>query len=159
MELAARMLPYLAKEFGGDYCVSTARIYLDLSSSYMFPHFDSNEFAISFQLYLADVDLPELGTQFCLNDNLNQQVEQDPDIMMRTKGKFIPESEYVTIVPFCKNHGYINFNQPRKIHKTLPVPPGQTRESLHLNFRVKKNIQMGLENFHYGRLNNEQHQD
>jgi hypothetical protein len=154
LEFATKLLPYLSELFGGEYCVTTAKIYLDLSGSFMFPHFDHKNFAISMQLYMPDVDVPALGTQFCFNNELNQQVENNPDILIQTKGQLVPESEYDSSVVFRKNHGYINFNHKpvRTIHKTLPVPPGYTRESLHLNFNVKQGDSLGLENIHYHAL-------
>ena len=151
MEFAARLLPYFAELFGGEYCVTTAKIYLDLSGSSMFPHFDGKDFDISLQLYMPDIDAPDMGTQFCFDHDMNQQIENHPNILMDTKGRFVPESKYVSPVPFKKNYGYINFNHKavRTLHKTLPVPPGYTRESLHLNFNIKYRDQLGLENIHY----------
>jgi hypothetical protein len=82
---------------------------------------------------------------------LNQQIENNPSILLDTKGKFVPESKYVMPIPFNKNHGYINFNRKpvRTLHKTAIVPLGLTRESLHLNFNVKQGDLLGLENIHY----------
>lgn len=150
LEFAARLLPCFTELFGGEYCVTTAKIYLDLSGSSMFPHFDSRDFDISMQLYLPDIDTPNLGTQFCFDHNINQQVENNPDILMRV-GHLVAESKYVSPVPFKKNWGYINFNRKpvRTLHKTAVVPLGCTRESLHLNFNVKQGDVLGLENIHY----------
>lgn len=154
MELATRLLPYLSQLFGGEYCVTTAKIYLDLSGSSMFPHFDDSNFAISMQLYMPDIDAQDLGTQFCFDHDLNQQIEDNPDILINTRGRFVPESEYVSPVPFKRNYGYINYNLKsiRTSHKTSVVPPGYLRESLHLNFNVKQGDGLGLENIHYHRL-------
>jgi hypothetical protein len=151
LEFAARLLPYFAKLFGGEYSVTTAKIYLDLSGSSMFPHFDGRDFDISMQLYMPDVDAQDLGTQFCFDHELNQQIENNPDILMDTGGGFVPESKYVSPVPFKKNYGYINFNRKpvRTLHKTAVVPSGYVRESLHLNFNVKQGDVLGLENIHY----------
>lgn len=151
LEFASRLLPYFADEFGGEYSVTTAKIYLDLSGSSMFPHFDSKDFDISMQLYMPDVDALDMGTQFCFDHDLNQQIENNLDILMNTKEHFVPESKYVLPVPFKKNYGYINFNRKtvRTLHKTAVVPPGYTRESLHLNFNVKQGDTLGLENIHY----------
>ena len=163
LEFAARLLPYFADEFGGEYCVTTAKIYLDLSGSWMFPHFDAKDFDISMQLYMPDVNAPNMGTQFCFDHELNQQIENNPDILMETKGQFVPESKYVMPIPFNKNYGYINVNRKpvRTLHKTAVVPPGLTRESLHLNFNVRPGDQLGLENIHYQskELQRERHQD
>ena len=151
LEFASRLLPYLAEQFGGEYCITTAKIYLDLSGSSMFPHFDSKDFDISMQLYMPDIDAPDLGTQFCFDHELNQQIENDPDILMKTKGRFVPEFKYIMPTPFKKNYGYINFNRKpvRTLHKTAAVPLGHTRESLHFNFNVKQGDLLGLENIHY----------
>ena len=154
LEFATRLLPYFADKFGGEYCVTTAKIYLDLSGSSMFPHFDSTHFDISMQLYMPDVDALDMGTQFCFDHELNQQIENNPDILMKTRGSFVPTSKYVSPVPFKKNYGYINFNRKpvRTLHKTAVVPLGHTRESLHLNFNVKQGDSLGLENIHYHAL-------
>jgi len=151
LEFATRLLPYLGELFGGEYCVTTAKIYIDLSGSSMFPHFDGKDFAVSMQIYMPDIDALDLGTQFCFDHELNQQIENNPDILMDTKGHFVPESKYVMPTPFKKNHGYINFNLKtvRTLHKTAIVPLGYTRESLHLNFNVKQGDMLGLENIHY----------
>ena len=151
LEFASRLLPYFADEFGGEYCVTTAKIYLDLSGSSMFPHFDGRDFDISMQLYMPDVDALDLGTQFCFDHELNRQIENSPDILINTGGRFVPESKYVSPVPFKKNYGYINFNRKpvRTLHKTAVVPLGYVRESLHLNFNVKQGDVLGLENIHY----------
>jgi hypothetical protein len=155
IEFASRLLPYLAELFGGEYSVTTAKIYLDLSGSSMFPHFDHKNFHISMQVYMPDIDLPELGTQFCFNHDINQQIENDPDILTTRKRSVVPESEYESPVPFRKNYGYINFNHKpvRTLHKTKIVPPGSVRESLHFNFNIKQNEDLlGLENIHYQNL-------
>jgi hypothetical protein len=151
LEFASRLLPYFADEFGGEYCVTTAKIYLDLSGSSMFPHFDGRDFDISMQLYMPDADAPDLGTQFCFDHELNQRIENNPNILIATKGHFVPASKYVMPTPFNKNYGYINFNRKpvRTLHKTPVVPSGYVRESLHLNFNVKQLDHLGLENIHY----------
>ena len=149
LELATKLLPYLTKEFGGNYSVTTSKIYLDLSGSFMVPHFDSKEFAVSMQLYMPDIDLPALGTQFCFNSDINSQVEQNPNLISPSEPDFVSDADYTMIAPFCKNHGYINFNQPRKIHRTLLVPEGLLRESVHFNFNVKQDNMLGLESMHY----------
>lgn len=151
LEFASRLLPYFADEFGGEYSVTTAKMYLDLSGSAMFPHFDGRDFDISMQLYMPDVDAPDLGTQFCFAHTLNQQIENNPDILINTGGQCVPSFRYVMPTPFNKNYGYINFNRKpvRTLHKTPVVPLGYVRESLHLNFNVKQLDHLGLENIHY----------
>jgi hypothetical protein len=154
LELAARLLPYLNKEFNNEFCVTTAKIYTDLSGSQMFPHFDARDFHISMQLYMPDIGRDKLGTQFCFNQHYNSQVEDQPDILMRTKGQFVPDDQYVSPVPFRRGFGYINYNNKliRTLHKTEPVPLGYVRESVHFNFNIKRGDQLGLENIHYHRL-------
>jgi hypothetical protein len=49
-------------------------------------------------------------------------------------------------VPFRQNWGYINDNRQRKVHKTLPVPLGTVRESVHFNYGLKDDSrELGLE--------------
>jgi hypothetical protein len=46
------------------------------------------------------------------------------------------EEDFFT-VPFKTNWGYINDNRQRKVHKTLTIPPGAIRESVHFNYKIK----------------------
>jgi hypothetical protein len=154
MELGARLLPYLSSLFHQQFCVATAKIYIDLSGSSMFPHFDDRNFAVSMQLYMPDVDCPELGTKFCFNNQLNQLIENEPDRLLDYKFQMTSDSDCSSPVAFCSNNGYINFNNKpvRTLHKTLPVPAGYIRESLHYNFNIKQQHLLGLEGVHYARL-------
>lgn len=154
LELATRLLPYLNNEFNNEFCITTAKIYTDLSNSAMFPHFDDKNYAISMQLYMPDINSNELGTQFCFNDYFNEQVEKFPDILMTTRGQLVPEEQFVSPVPFRQGFGYINYNDKpyRTLHKSKPVPLGYVRESVHFNFNIKHNGNLGLENIHYQRM-------
>jgi hypothetical protein len=145
-QLGGRLLPHLHDLFNETYNLSTARAYLDLSGCRIFPHFDSKEFAVNVQIYLSDIEYPELGTQFCFNTEINERAERaelNEQEFMKSLGRS-PESEFKTI-PFKPNWGYINYNNPRKIHRTRIVPAGAIRESLHLNFRKSDGINQGLE--------------
>lgn len=155
LELATRLLPYLNKEFNAEFCVTTAKIYTDLSGSSMFPHFDGKDFDVSVQFYMPDIDSDALGTQFCFNKTYNAQIENNEKIIRSPYGKmFVPEDQYVSPIPFRRRFGYINYNRKdiRTLHKTQPVPLGYVRESVHFNFNVKKGHTLGLENIHYHRL-------
>lgn len=142
INLAAELIPHLNQLIGEDLAISSVRGYKDFSESFFFKHFDSDEFLVNVQLYVIDFDDPAMGTQFCLDDSINaasrlaalgHQVLTDID-----------ESAYYT-VPFRSNWGYINDNRQPKVHKTLPVPPGRLRESIHFNYGKRVPGQTGLE--------------
>jgi len=142
-QLGARLLPYLHKLVGGNYKLTTVRAYADLSGSHFFPHLDGRDFALNVQIYLPDQDLDELGTQFCIRQDLNAAAEANEAALLNNEFEF-SEWDFYTI-PFRANWGYINDNTRRKIHKTMPVPQGYLRESLHMNFTFKQGTENGLE--------------
>ena len=141
--LGARLIPYLNQLLGVDVRLTTVRTYVDFSSSYFYPHLDGKDFAVNVQIYMTDLDYPELGTQFCIDPVINAESEllSSSEIIART----YREEDFFT-VPFRQNWGYINDNRQRKIHKTLPVPLGTIRESIHFNYMQKKYPEeLGLE--------------
>ena len=142
-ELAARLIPHLNHLLQEDLMLITVRTYIDLSGSSFFPHLDSKGFVANVQIYMADLDYPELGTQFCTNAEINSKAESlTPDEI--GEGPYNKEDFFT--VPFRQNWGYINDNRQRKIHKTLPVPLGTIRESVHFNYGLKSHPdEVGLE--------------
>ena len=148
IEFGARLIPYLSKLINEPVVLNSVRAYIDLSGSAFYPHFDAKEFVINVQLYLTEIDYPELGTQFMLDPVKNQEIELNGIDHMLGTNNFVQESDYYTI-PFKTNCGYINDNRIRKLHKTLTVPPGKFRESLHLNFGRRIDDKEGLESVYY----------
>jgi hypothetical protein len=144
IRLGAALIPYLKELLGTDVVLATTRGYTDLSGSNFFPHFDADQFIVNVQIYMTDQDRPELGTQFCLDDDWNQRARREIDIPKNHIPFDIPEDIYYT-VPFRKNWGYINDNRKPKVHKTRTVPDGFLRESLHLNFCQREGTCTGLE--------------
>ena len=142
INLAAALIPKLNELTNSDLCICAVRGYKDLSDSFFFKHFDSPEFLVNVQIYMIDFDEPSMGTQFCLNQEINQACYADTTGHQVTMA--IDESEYFT-VPFRPNWGYINHNRDPKVHKTLPVPPGRIRESVHFNYGQRVPNQGGLE--------------
>lgn len=134
-ELAGRLIPYLHGLLGGNYRCLTIRAYRDHPGSWFFPHLDGKDFAVNVQIYMPASDRDELGTQFCINAEKNQQADLD-EYDLGSKFEF-SENEFYT-VPFRANWGYINDNTQRKIHKTLKVPENYIRESIHFNFAFKQ---------------------
>ena len=132
--LGARLIPYLNHLLGVDVRLTTVRAYVDFSGSYFYPHLDSKAFAVNVQIYMTDLDYPELGTQFCINPVMNAESELLSAGEIRARS--YREEDFFT-VPFRQNWGYINDNRQRKIHKTLPVPLGTIRESIHFNYVQK----------------------
>jgi len=133
-ELGARLIPHLNHLMQEDLALVTVRTYVDFSGSYFFPHFDGKDFATNVQIYMTDLDYPNLGTQFCTNPAVNSTAETlDNDVI---RAHTYDEKDFFT-VPFRTNWGYINDNRQRKIHKTLPIPLGAIRESVHFNYKIK----------------------
>ena len=133
-DLGARLIPYLNQLLNIDVRLITVRTYVDLSGSYFYPHLDGKDFAVNVQIYMTDLDYPELGTQFCADSGINADSEllSPNEIAIRS----YREEDFFT-VPFRQNWGYINDNRQRKVHKTLPVPAGIIRESIHFNYGLK----------------------
>jgi hypothetical protein len=138
------LIPYLEELTGENLGLATCRGYLDLSGANFYPHFDSSQWVVNVQIYLSDVDMPELGTQFVLDNDINSTVTEGFDEQGNSLPVDVEDHEYYT-VPFRKNWGYINDNRYRKLHKTRLVPPGFARESLHLNYGLRQGSQTGLE--------------
>jgi len=142
-ELGARLIPHLNHLMQEDLALVTVRTYVDFRGSYFFPHFDGKGFAANVQIYMTDLDYPNLGTQFCTNPAVNSTAETLDNDAIRAHA--YDEKDFFT-VPFRTNWGYINDNRQRKIHKTLPIPPGVIRESVHFNYTIKSiPEQKGLE--------------
>jgi hypothetical protein len=144
IQLGAALIPNLNELLGTDLVLSTARGYIDLSGSTIFPHFDADQFIINVQIYMTDHNHPDLGTQFCLDNDWNQRVRCEYDNSTSHTPVVVPEDIYYT-VPFRRNWGYINDNRKPKVHKTKTVPKGLLRESLHLNFCQREGTCTGLE--------------
>lgn len=142
-ELGSRLIAHLNHLMQAELRLMAVRTYVDFSNSYIFPHLDAKLFAVNVQLYMTDLDYPELGTQFCVNPVLNAEAELlDP---VAVSANVYDEQDFFT-VPFRTNWGYINDNRQRKIHKTLSVPNGTIRESVHFNYGFKDSPQaLGLE--------------
>lgn len=153
IEIGAKLIPYLEALLGAPFKLTSARASVDLSGSAFFRHFDGKELLINVQIYLTEVDThPELGTQFCMNPDINKEaLEREQDLYPETGNFPIAEDEYYTI-PYLPNYGYINDNRDRKVHKTLRVPPGVVRESLLLNFTHKNPYEVGIESAYYKRI-------
>jgi hypothetical protein len=144
IKLGAKLIPYINELLGVDVVLATTRGYTDLSGSNFFPHFDAAQFVVNVQIYMTEVDRPELGTQFCLDSDWNTRALNEYDLPRSHIPFDIPEDIYYT-VPFRRNWGYINDNRTLKVHKTLTVPEGFLRESLHLNFCQREGTRTGLE--------------
>jgi hypothetical protein len=144
-ELGARLIPYLNCLLNIDVKLITVRTYVDLSGSWFYPHLDGKAFAVNLQIYMTDLDYPELGTQFCTNQEFNNWANENEQQLLQSNQKLLDEKDFFT-VPFRQNWGYINDNRQRKVHKTLPVPLGTVRESIHFNYGLKDDPrELGLE--------------
>jgi hypothetical protein len=143
INFGASLIPKLNELTGCELAIASVRGYKDFSNSFFFKHFDSTEFIVNVQLYMIDFDEPSMGTQFCLDSEINQHCFDTFDSHRIEMD--IPEDRYFT-VPFKSNWGYINDNRDPKVHKTLPVPPGKIRESIHINYGVGGADRLGLEN-------------
>lgn len=141
--LGSALTPYLEQLTGERLNLATARGYLDLSGAYFYPHFDSAQWTVNVQIYLTDVDTPELGTQFVLDNDINAKVAEGYEEWTSKTAMEVDDSEYY-MIPFRRNWGYINDNRSRKLHKTRPVPPAFARESLHFNYGIRQGNETGL---------------